>query len=54
MPIPRLTTGDKAQYLATILWRNKDRFENHEGIGYWLKGVPLRKPGEVEFQFIDR
>jgi hypothetical protein len=35
------TTGDKAQYLATILWRNRDCFENLEGRGYWLKGLPV-------------
>jgi hypothetical protein len=35
------TAGDKAQYLATILWRNKGHFENIEGRGYWLKGHPV-------------
>jgi hypothetical protein len=35
------TNGDKAQYLATILWRNRDHFENLEGRGYWLRGLPV-------------
>lgn len=30
---------DKARYIGTILWREKDRFENIEGEGYWLVGV---------------
>jgi hypothetical protein len=38
------TTSDKAQYLATILWRNKDRFENIEGKGYWLRGTSNTPP----------
>ena len=37
----------QARYVGTILWRNQDRFENIEGEGYWLKGVPRgAKPGE--------
>src|SRR5690606_21375808 len=36
---------DAARYLGTILWRQKDRFENREGEGYWIKGLPYPRPG---------
>jgi hypothetical protein len=29
---------DKARYLGTIVWRNKARFINIKGRGYWLPG----------------
>jgi hypothetical protein len=41
------TNGDKAQYLATILWRNRNHFENLEGRGYWLKGLPVPPYEEI-------
>lgn len=37
----RIPSADKAKYLGTILWRNSQKFENIEGKGYWLRGVPL-------------
>ena len=35
-----IPSGDKARYVGTVLWRQSDRFENLEGEGYWIKGVP--------------
>lgn len=32
-----LAGEDKPRYLGTILWRHRDRFENIEGEGYWLR-----------------
>jgi hypothetical protein len=32
---------DKPRYIGTLMWRNEEMFENIEGRGYWLKGVPL-------------
>lgn len=32
---------DKKRYVGTIVWRNKSRFQNIEGLGYWLRGEPL-------------
>lgn len=29
---------DKARYIGTILWRHRNKFENIDGEGYWLKG----------------
>jgi hypothetical protein len=40
----RLLGKDKesrARYVGTILWRNKDIFENFPGKGYWLVGIPV-------------
>ena len=34
---------DKPRYIGTLLWRNKDRFENIEGEGYVLTSM---KPSE--------
>lgn len=36
-----IPSEDKARYLGTILWRQKNRFINVEGEGYWLKGEPI-------------
>lgn len=36
---------DKARYVGTIAWRNKGKFINIEGRGYWLRGEVLRAPG---------
>lgn len=38
-------SDDKAKYIGTVLWRESDRFENIEGEGYWLKGIP--RTGEM-------
>lgn len=35
---------DPEMVFSTMLWRMKDRFERHQGKGYWLKGEPI--PGE--------
>ena len=32
---------DKGRYIGTIAWRNKGRFVNIEGRGYWLRDEPL-------------
>jgi reverse gyrase len=32
---------DKSRYLGTIAWRNKGKFINVNGLGYWLRNVPL-------------
>lgn len=32
---------DKSKYIGTILWRNRERFVNIEGEGYWLRSRPL-------------
>lgn len=32
---------DKPRYLGTIAWRNKGRFLNVEGRGYWLRDEPI-------------
>lgn len=32
-------SDDKARYVGTVLWREKERFENIEGEGYWLAGL---------------
>jgi len=32
---------DKSRYLGTIAWRNKGKFVNVNGLGYWLRGVPF-------------
>jgi len=32
---------DKPRYLGTILWREREKFENVGGEGYWLKGVRI-------------
>lgn len=33
-----LNTSDKGKYIGTILWRERQRFENIEGEGYWVVG----------------
>lgn len=40
-----IPSGDKARYIGTILWRNRDRFVNLPGQGYWLRGVPNATAG---------
>jgi hypothetical protein len=37
----RLPAQDKAKYVGTILWRKRALFKNHEGKGYWIKGLPI-------------
>ena len=32
---------DKSRYLGTIAWRHKGKFVNVNGLGYWLREVPL-------------
>jgi hypothetical protein len=32
---------DRSRYLGTIAWRNKGKFINVNGLGYWLRNVPL-------------
>jgi hypothetical protein len=39
----RIPAKDKAKYVGTILWRKRRFFENLDGKGYWLKGLPLEK-----------
>lgn len=34
----KIPSPDKARYLGTILWRHRNRFENIEGSGYWIRG----------------
>lgn len=38
VPIP---AKDKAKYVGTVLWRKRKHFQNLDGKGYWLKGIPL-------------
>ena len=35
----KIWSDDKPRYIGTVLWRDKDRFVNIEGEGYWLKGL---------------
>jgi len=48
----KIPSDDKARYLGTILWRNRNRFINIPNQGYWLKSVPNAianyKPGDIE------
>jgi DNA-binding transcriptional regulator YiaG len=39
--LPGKDNESRARYVGTILWRNRDRFENIEGKGYWLRDVPI-------------
>lgn len=39
---------DKARYIGTIAWRNKGRFINVSGRGYWLRDLPLKDTPEPE------
>jgi hypothetical protein len=32
---------DKPRYIGTLAWRNKSKFINIEGRGYWLRGLAL-------------
>ncbi|ADH89950.1 hypothetical protein Snov_2656 [Ancylobacter novellus DSM 506] len=41
-----VSSDDKPRYIGTILWREKDRFENIEGRGYWA--VSLGDPPSPE------
>lgn len=36
-----LHTADKGKYIGTILWRQRDKFVNVEGEGYWIVGLPV-------------
>lgn len=36
-----ITVADKARYVGTIMWRNKSKFINIEGRGYWLRGEAI-------------
>jgi hypothetical protein len=46
-----IPSEDKARYLGTILWRQRDRFVNIPDVGYWLKNEPCEAvayiPGDV-------
>lgn len=44
-----IPSADKARYVGTLLWRANARFENYEGQGYWLKGVPIPRTLEEKF-----
>jgi reverse gyrase len=46
---------DKGRYLGTIAWRNKGKFINIEGRGYWLRGAPLmtNEPSSHLFSDVD-
>jgi hypothetical protein len=35
---------DKPRYIGTIMWRNKSKFQQIEGLGYWLRGLPWPLP----------
>jgi hypothetical protein len=39
--LPGKDKESRSRYVGTVLWRNRDRFENLEGKGYWLKDVPI-------------
>ena len=39
---------DKPRYIGTIMWRNKSRFLQIEGRGYWLRGEPVPKKPSAE------
>lgn len=43
-----LHTGDKGKYIGTILWRQRDKFVNVEGHGYWIAGLPV-EPMQMDF-----
>jgi hypothetical protein len=43
-PLPDGGKDARAKYVGTILWRNAEIFENHEGRGYWFAGRPI--PGD--------
>ena len=36
-----LHTNDKGKYIGTILWRQRNKFVNVEGQGYWIVGLPV-------------
>ncbi len=39
-----IQSQDKSKYIGTILWRNRERFINVDGRGYWLKSRPVPSP----------
>lgn len=40
--LPGKDDENKARYVGTIMWRNRENwFEHVEGKGYWLKGEPI-------------
>ena len=44
-PLPEGTQDEKAKYLGTLLWRNRDQFKNLSGYGYWLKSEDYAPAG---------
>jgi hypothetical protein len=38
-----LPAEDKPRYVGTIMWRNKSKFLNINGYGYWLRGEAIPK-----------
>jgi len=36
---------DKPRYIGTIMWRNKSKFVNISGLGYWVRGEAWRQDG---------
>jgi len=46
-----IPSEDKARYLGTILWRNRDQFVNIPEAGYWLADAPCPAvdytPGDI-------
>ncbi|MGY4504479.1 hypothetical protein ACVWYH_008436 [Bradyrhizobium sp. GM24.11] len=47
-PLPGGGKDARAKYVGTILWRNGEIFENHEGKGYWFAGKPLPGSRDVD------
>jgi len=45
-----LKSKDKNRYVGTILWRHFDKFDNIEGLGYWVRdlGPPAVKPDWID------
>ncbi len=42
---------DKSRYLGTIAWRNKGKFVNVNGRGYWVRGLPLMSDQQTDHLF---
>ena len=47
-PLPNGGKDARAKYVGTILWRNGEIFENHEGHGYWFAGKPIPNSRDVD------
>ena len=43
----KMPSKDKPRYLGTVLWRERERFVNLEGHGYWLVGLDGPEVGYV-------